>query len=57
MPDDSGQAGGINARLPAPGKDRAPVALKGAALTRRPLHYADILLWASVFSDLSFVCY
>lgn len=48
---------GINARLPAPGKDRAPVALKGAALTRRLLHYADVLLWASVFSDLSFVCY
>ncbi|MHC8826580.1 hypothetical protein [Escherichia sp. HH26CH] len=54
---DSRAGGRINARLPAPGKDRAPVALKGAALTRRPLHYADILLWASVFSDLSFVCY
>ncbi len=27
------------------------------ALTRRPFHYADVLLWASVFSDLSFVCY
>lgn len=40
-----------------PGKDRAPVALKGAALTRRPFHYADVLLWASVFSDLSFACY
>ncbi|MDA6284276.1 hypothetical protein OSK48_24480, partial [Escherichia coli] len=51
------QGGRINARLPAPGKDRAPVALKGAALTRRPFHYAEILLWASVFSDLSFVCY
>lgn len=47
----------INARLPAPGKDRAPVALKGAALTRRPFHYADVLMGASVFSDLSFVCY
>ncbi|EJA94736.1 hypothetical protein SEEN176_21284 [Salmonella enterica subsp. enterica serovar Newport str. CVM 4176] len=39
-----------------PGKDRAPVALKGAALTRRPFHYADVLLCTSVFSDLSFVC-
>ena len=39
------------------GKKRAPVVLKGAALTRRPFHYAEILLWASVFSDLSFVCY
>ncbi len=29
----------------------------GAALTRRLFHYADVLLWASVFSDLSFVCY
>lgn len=35
----------------------APVALKGAALTRRPFHYADVLMGASVFSDLSFVCY
>ncbi|EFB9349430.1 hypothetical protein E5C98_23845 [Escherichia coli] len=33
------------------------VSLKGAALTRRPFHYADVLLWASVFSDLSFACY
>ncbi|WP_244468455.1 hypothetical protein [Escherichia coli] len=58
MPDDPGQAGGrINARLPAPGKDRAPVALKGAALTRRPFHYADVLMGASVSSCLSFVCY
>ncbi|MFQ0508489.1 hypothetical protein ACH664_00125, partial [Klebsiella pneumoniae] len=47
----------INARLSAPGKNRAPVALKGAALTRRPFHYADVLMGASVFSDLSFVCY
>ena len=39
------------------GKKRAPVALKEAALTRRLLHYSDVLLWASVFSDLSFVCY
>lgn len=39
------------------GKKRAPVALKGAALTRRPFHYADVLMGASVFSDLSFVCY
>ncbi|WP_237708217.1 hypothetical protein [Escherichia sp. TW09308] len=39
------------------GKNRAPVALKGAALTRRPFHYADILMGTSVFSDLSFVCY
>ena len=39
------------------GKKRAPVALKGAALTRRPFHYADVLLWAFVFSDLSFACY
>ncbi len=31
--------------------------LKGAALTRRPFHYADVLMGASVFSDLSFVCY
>lgn len=38
-------------------KDRAPVALKGAALTRRPFHCADVLLWASVFSERSFVCY
>lgn len=30
---------------------------KGAALTRRPFHYADVLMGASVFSDLSFVCY
>ncbi|EOA7765366.1 hypothetical protein AML08_24345 [Escherichia coli] len=44
-------------RLPAPGKDRAPVALKGAALTRRPFHYADVLMGASVSSCLSFVCY
>ncbi len=52
------QAGGrINARLSAPGKDSTPVALKGAALTRRPFHYADVLLCASVFSCLSFVCY
>ncbi len=36
MPEDAGAGGRINARLPAPGKDRAPVALKGAALTRRP---------------------
>jgi len=43
--------------MPAPGKDRAPVALKGGALTRRPFHYADVLMEASVFSDLSFVCY
>ncbi|ENB92120.1 hypothetical protein ECP02994383_5144, partial [Escherichia coli P0299438.3] len=41
----------------APGKDSTPVALKGAALTRRPFHYADVLLCASVFSCLSFVCY
>ncbi|EAN3293164.1 hypothetical protein APP90_22110 [Salmonella enterica subsp. enterica serovar Sandiego] len=52
------QAGGrINARLPVQEKDRAPVALKGAALTRRPFHYADILLCASVSSCLSFICY
>ncbi|EFJ1100669.1 hypothetical protein G3823_005597, partial [Escherichia coli] len=52
------RAGGrINACLPAPGKDRAPGALKGAALTRRPFHYADVLLCASVFSCLPFVCY
>ncbi|EYE31617.1 hypothetical protein AB69_4839 [Escherichia coli 1-110-08_S1_C3] len=52
------QAGGrINARLPVQEKDRAPVALKGAALTRRPFHCADVLMRASVFSDLSFVCY
>jgi hypothetical protein len=25
-------------------KKRAPVAQKGAALTRRPFHYADVLL-------------
>ncbi|END7606078.1 hypothetical protein ABMU73_005373 [Escherichia coli] len=56
MPDDTGLAGGLM-RLPAPGKDRAPVALKGAALTRSPFHYADVLMGASVFSDLSFVCY
>ncbi len=30
---------------------------EGAALTRRPFHYADVLMGASVFSDLSFVCY
>ncbi|WP_424256770.1 hypothetical protein ACPF8M_25720 (plasmid) [Escherichia coli] len=30
------------------GKKRAPVALKGAALTRRPFHYADVLMGASV---------
>ncbi|EIV4431539.1 hypothetical protein L8087_004394, partial [Salmonella enterica] len=47
----------INARLPVQEKDRAPVALKGAALTRRPFHYADILLCASVSSCLSFICY
>ena len=39
------------------GKKRVPVALKEAALTRRPFHYADVLMGASVFSDLSFVCY
>lgn len=43
--------------LPATGKDRAPVALGGAALTRRPSHYADVLMGASVFLCLSFVCY
>ncbi len=38
-------------------RDTAPVALKGAALTRRPFHYADVLMGASVSSCLSFVCY
>ncbi|EHN95495.1 hypothetical protein [Escherichia coli] len=33
-------------------KKHAPVALEGAALTRRPFHYADILMCASVFSSL-----
>ncbi|EHV27097.1 hypothetical protein ECDEC6D_5267 [Escherichia coli DEC6D] len=38
--------------MPAQAKDRAPVALKGAALTRRPFHYADVMMWAPVFSSL-----
>ena len=37
-------------------KPRAGGAERGA-LTRRPFHYADVLMGASVFSDLSFVCY
>ncbi len=37
VPDDSGQAGDKCPSARA-GKDRTPVALKGAALTRRPFH-------------------
>lgn len=34
-----------------------PVCPRREKTTRRPFHYADVLLWASVFSDLSFACY